>query len=137
MFKEIQQLMDDGVSFMTVTVANENGALRVNFIPKASEAGDLTAIPLSLIGAADELDAGFIEAIRSYRATRKSIADQVAQSNAEAEAVAKEAAEKARAKASAKPVKPAPNSAPGKTGTSPASKAKPEPKVAADIGALF
>ncbi|EGQ60779.1 PRTRC system protein E [Acidithiobacillus sp. GGI-221] len=137
MFKEIQQLMDDGVSFMTVTVANENGALRVNFIPKASGECDLTATPLSLLGTADDLDAGFIEAIRSYRGTRKSIADQVAQSNAEAEALAKEASEKARAKASAKPVKLASNSAPAETVVSPAPKAKPEPKVAADIGTLF
>ena len=55
MFKEIQQLMDDGVSFMTVTIAPENDALRVNFIPKASCKDDLTATPLSLLGTAAEL----------------------------------------------------------------------------------
>lgn len=137
MFKEIQQLMGDGVSFMTVTVASENGALRVNFIPKASGEGDMTATPLSLLGTADELDAGFIEAIRSYRGNRKSIAEQVAQSNAEAEAAVKEAREKTQAKAAGKPVKPASSSnAPANTVAS-ATKAKPEPKVAADFGALF
>ena len=135
MFTEIQQLMDDGVTFMTITIARENDALRVNFIPKASGEGDITATPLSLLGTADELDADFIEAIRSFRSTRKSIADQVAQSKAEAEALAKEADEKA--KSAAKVVKPASSTAPAKTGTAPVSKAKPEPKVTTDIGSLF
>ena len=137
MFTEIQQLMDDGVPFMTITIAREKDALRVNFIPKASGEGDVTATPLSLLGTADELDTDFIEAIRSFRSTRKSIADQVAQSKAEAEALAKEADEKAKAKSAAKVVKPASGTAPAKTGAAPAPKAKPEPKIATDIGSLF
>lgn len=136
MFKEIQQLMDDGVTFMTITIASENDALRVNFIPKASGKDDLTATPLSLMGTAAELDAGFIEAIRSYRATRKSIADQVAQSTAEAEAAANESAAKAKAKTAANPVKPVSDSA-GKPAGTQTPKAKVEPKVSADIGTLF
>lgn len=136
MFKEIQQLMDDGVTFMTITIAPENDALRVNFIPKASGKDDLTATPLSLLGTAAELDAGFIEAIRSYRGTRKSIADQVAQSKAEAEAAANEAAEKAKAKAAAKPVKPVSVTTDKPAGTQ-TPKAKVEPKVSTDIGTLF
>lgn len=137
MFKEIQQLMDDGVSFMTVTVVSENGALRVNFIPKASGEGDLTATPLSLLGAADDLDAGFIDAIRSYRSVRRSIADQVAQSNAEAKALAKEASEKAMAEASNRTAKQISRATSAKSAASPTAKAKAEPKVSADIGALF
>jgi PRTRC genetic system protein E len=136
MFKEIQQVMDDGVAFMTITIARENDALRVNFIPKASGEGDLTATPLSLLGTAEELDAGFIEAIRFYRDTRKSIAEQVAQSKSEAEALAKEAAEKAKAKTTVKPDKPASSTAATKPST-PAPKAKAEPNVNTDIGALF
>lgn len=136
MFKEIQQMMDDGVPFMTITIARENDALRVNFIPKSSGEGDITASPLSLLGTADELDADFIEAIRSFRSTRKSIADQVAQCKADAEALAKEAAEKAKAKTTVKPDKPTPSTAATKPST-PASKAKAEPKVSADFGALF
>ncbi len=132
MFKEIQQVMDDGVPFMTITIARDNDALRVNFIPKASGEGDITATPLSLLGTADELDADFVEAIRSFRSTRESIADQVAQSKAEAEAIAKEADEKAKAKSAAKVVKPASSTAPAKTDTSPAPKAKAEPKIATD-----
>ena len=136
MFKEIQQVMDDGVAFMTITIARENDALRVNFVPKASSEGDITASPLSLLGTAEELDADFIEAIRSFRSTRKSIADQVAQSKAEAEALAKEAAEKAKAKTTVKPDKPTPSTAATKAST-PVSKAKAEPKVSADFGDLF
>ena len=137
MFTEIQQMMDDGVPFMTITIARENDALRVNFIPKASGEGDITATPLSLLGTADELDADFIEAISSFRSTRKSIADQVAQSKAEAEVLAKEADEKAKAKSAAKVVKPASGTAPAKTGTAPTQKIKTEPQVATDIGSLF
>ncbi|CDQ09214.1 PRTRC system protein E [Acidithiobacillus ferrivorans] len=136
MFKEIQQVMDDGVALMTITIARENDALRVNFIPKASGEGDLSATPLSLLGTAEELDAGFIEAIRSYRGTRKTIAEQVAQSKSEAEALAKEAAEKAKAKTTVKTDKPASSTAATKPSTS-APKAKAEPNVNADIGALF
>lgn len=136
MFKEIQQVMDDGVAFMTITIARENDALRVNFIPKASGEGDLTATPLSLLGTAEELDAGFIEAIRSYRGTRKTIAEQVAQSKSEAEALAKEAAEKAKAKTTVTTDKPASSTSATKPST-PATKAKAEPNVNADIGALF
>lgn len=136
MFKEIQQLMDDGVEFMTITIARESDALRVNFIPKASGEGDLTAIPLSLFGTAEELDTGFIDAIHSYRGTRKTIAEQIAQSKAEAEALAKEAAEKAKAKTTVTS-KPVSSTTANKPRIAPATKAKAEPKVDADMDSLF
>jgi len=67
MFTEISNLLKDG-EILRINIMKTGETLVVTVLPKSGEVKDPAAeqlIPLNLKGSPDELDAGFIEAIRS------------------------------------------------------------------------
>lgn len=78
MFAHLKDLVgNDGVVVLTVAGIGD-GRLRVSVVPKADAATPALSQPLQLEATADELDAGFAEAVSSYRVARKSLSEQVA-----------------------------------------------------------
>lgn len=118
MFKELFELaLTSGALTMTVTADSNSGKMTVIVSPKGGEAKDEPALstPLSLTATPEDLDAGFFEAVASYRTARMSLADQVA-ATTEVLAAAREASvakgSKAVSKALPRPTKVAPKADP-------------------------
>ena len=81
MFQELYELArTSGALTMTVAADAAAGKLTVIVSPKGGETKDEPALstPLSLTATPAELDAGFFDALASYRTARTSLADQVA-----------------------------------------------------------
>jgi PRTRC genetic system protein E len=76
MFSAIEKLARGGTLLVTVCKEDDH-ALRVGVtqVPTSSKT-EQTLRPLSLIGTAAELDAGFAEAVSIWQAPRKSLAEQ-------------------------------------------------------------
>lgn len=98
MFVQLMQLLAACASLTVSMVANANGTITVTVMPKAAKAGDENLAlntPLCLTGTAEELDEGFVEALKSFTAARGSLTEQVEATNAILEAAKKEAVTKA------------------------------------------
>lgn len=95
MFVALQQLLSQSPS-LTMSITGQGNNLTVVVMPKPT-AGDSAALaqPLKLTGTADELDAGFVEALTQFSTARLSVVEQVEATKAVLEAGRKESAAKA------------------------------------------
>jgi PRTRC genetic system protein E len=95
MFVALQQLLSQSPS-LSMSITGQGNNLTVVVMPKPT-AGDSAALaqPLKLTGTADELDAGFVEALTQFSTARLSVVEQVEATKAVLEAGRKESAAKA------------------------------------------
>lgn len=114
MFVALQQLLSQSPS-LTMSITGQGNNLTVVVMPKPT-AGDSAALaqPLKLTGTAEELDAGFVEALTQFSTARLSVVEQVEATKAVLEAGRKESAAKAtsaikKAGKSSTPSAPAPS----------------------------
>lgn len=115
MFQELKPLLATSGE-IKLTIRADGDKLKVIVIPTTTDAKSEIALarPLVMCDTAEELDAGFLEAIRGFTATRSSLAEQVVATNTILKAAEQEQAKKATTRstlktASGKPgaVKPA------------------------------
>lgn len=86
MFAELSTLVRASEK-VVLTLAMHGDALSVVVMPVAKKAEDpALAAPLAISGSPEELDDGFVEALQSYVATRRSLAEQVEATNSILEA---------------------------------------------------
>jgi PRTRC genetic system protein E len=114
MFVALKQLLSQSPS-LTMSITGQGNDLTVVVMPKPT-AGDCAALaqPLKLTGTAEELDAGFVEALAQFSTKRLSVVEQVEATTAVLEAGRKESAAKA-ASAIKKGAKSSTASAPAST----------------------
>jgi PRTRC genetic system protein E len=95
MFVPLQQLLSQSPS-LSLSITGQGNNLTVVVMPKPT-AGDSAALaqPLRLTGTAEELDAGFVEALTQFSTARLSVVEQVEATKAVLEAGRKESAAKA------------------------------------------
>jgi PRTRC genetic system protein E len=95
MFVALQQLLSQSPS-LSMSITGQGNNLTVVVMPKPT-AGDSAALaqPLRLTGTAEELDAGFVEALTQFSTARLSVVEQVEATKAVLEAGRKESASKA------------------------------------------
>jgi len=118
MFKELFPMAAKGPFSLLLSADESSGLMTVVVVPKTSDSGrdvPALAMPLKLTATAEELEAGFVQALASYATRRTSLDEQVAATNEVldaaraasvkkgAEAVTKAGA-KAAPRASARPV---------------------------------
>lgn len=111
MFQALKQLLaTSGEIKLTIRADGDN--LKVIVIPTTTDAKSEIALarPLVMCGTVEELDAGFLEAIQGFTATRTSLAEQVVATNTILKAAEQAQAKKATTRSTVKP-------APGKPGT--------------------
>lgn len=120
LFQKIFNIAQEAALTMSFTANREAGTLTVVVIPKMVDEKANPALhqPLSFEATPEELEDGFAEALGSYAATRKSLADALKDAETVIEAAKKEAASKAskavrgasaKAGAETKPAKAAEN----------------------------
>lgn len=108
MFEELHALATSATLTMIVSADEKTGRMTVHAIPKPKKDVDEPALTkaLSLTATPQELDAGFVEALRGYREVRHSLAEQVEATKEVLEA-AKLASVKKAGDAASKATKPA------------------------------
>lgn len=108
MFEELHALAISATLTMIVSADEKTGRMTVHVIPKPKKDVDEPALTkaLSLTATPQELDAGFVEALRGYREVRHSLAEQVEATKEVLEA-AKLASVKKAGDAASKAAKPA------------------------------
>ena len=108
MFEELHALAISATLTMIVSADEKTGRMTVHVIPKPKKDVDEPALTkaLSLTATPQELDAGFIEALRGYREVRHSLAEQ-AEATKEVLEAAKLASVKKAGDAASKAAKPA------------------------------
>lgn len=82
MFVALKPLLAQSQS-LTLVLTESNNAITVTVLPKVKDTSNGMAQPLCLTATAEELDAGFVEAITGFAVTRQSLADQIAIATAE------------------------------------------------------
>lgn len=98
MFVQLNQLLASCVSITLSMVANDDGTLSVTVVPKAKkDSEDAVALktPLQLTATPEELDAEFVGMLVSYTNKRKSLSEQLEETEAVLEAAKKNSAAKA------------------------------------------
>lgn len=92
-FSSIKRLLQ-GNDAVRVDLSTDGELITVTVQPMASKGASEGALklPLVLTGTADELDAGFVDAISQFSSVRKSLADQLAQTKAVLESATKQSA---------------------------------------------
>lgn len=130
MFEELHALALSATLTMIVSADEKTGRMTVHVIPKPKKDVDEPALTkaLSLTATPQELDAGFVEALRGYREVRHSLAEQVEATKEVLEA-AKLASVKKAGDAASKAAKPAPSA---RTAPATAATAIPTANDAAD-----
>ncbi len=108
MFEELHALAISATLTMIVSADEKTGRMTVHVIPKPKKDVDEPALTkaLSLTATPQELDAGFVQALRGYREVRHSLAEQVEATKEVLEA-AKLASVKKAGDAASKAAKPA------------------------------
>lgn len=108
MFEELHALALSATLTMIVSADEKTGRMTVHVIPKPKKDVDEPALTkaLSLTATPQELDAGFVDALRGYREVRHSLAEQVEATKEVLEA-AKLASVKKAGDAASKAAKPA------------------------------
>ncbi len=84
MFKELFPMAAKGPFSLLLSADESSGLMTVVVVPKTSDSGKdvpALAMPLKLTATAEELDAGFVQALASYAARRTSLDEQVAATN--------------------------------------------------------
>lgn len=94
MFVALMQLKTQCPS-LNVNITFEGDGLTVLVLPKGKGGDAALLTPLRLSGTAEELEAGFFEAIAKFGNVRQSVAEQVEATTAVLEAARKESANKA------------------------------------------
>jgi PRTRC genetic system protein E len=130
MFEELHALAISATLTMIVSADEKTGRMTVHVIPKPKKDVDEPALTkaLSLTATPQELDAGFVEALRGYREVRHSLAEQ-AEATKEVLEAAKLASVKKAGDAASKAAKPA---APARSTPAATSMAIPAANVTAD-----
>lgn len=122
MFKEIEALMGEETQSVSLIVAKTKDGLTVTVLPKTKEGTDpALSTPIVLTGTAEDLDAEFVGLLSKFGGERKSLAEQMA----DTEAILK-AAKEASAKKGQDALKKGANSS--------TSNAKPQPTSACSAG---
>lgn len=136
MFKELLPVLRDRAVLLTVTLIDAD-QIRVNIVPKKLKDGDNDALttPLSVTGAAVDLDAELSTTIISFVGSHLQMKNTLEKAKAEMDAASKAAQAEARAK-----LKTATRSVPAKTevtqnapSAKPAEPAKPAPQKPASL----
>ncbi len=107
MFKEIEAMMGEETLSVSLIVTKNKGGLAVTVLPKSKEGADpALSTPLGLQGTADELDAEFTSLLANYGSARKSLSEQLAETQAVIAAAKEVSAKKGQdaLKKGAKPV---------------------------------
>jgi PRTRC genetic system protein E len=120
MFEELFVLARTTPLTMTLTADAASGCMTINVLPKLRQDAHepVLAQALSLTATPQEFDAGFVDALRNYRAVRLSLAQQAEATQAVIEAARVASAQKANgvqrkiAKAAHAPVRPAQQAVP-------------------------
>lgn len=84
MFKELFPMAAKGPFSLLLSADESSGLMTVVVVPKTSDSGKdvpALAMPLKLTATAEELDAGFVQALASYATRRTSLDEQVAATN--------------------------------------------------------
>ncbi len=84
MFKELFPMAAKGSFSLLLSADEGSGLMTVVVVPKTSDSGKdvpALAMPLKLTATAEELDAGFVQALASYATRRTSLDEQVAATN--------------------------------------------------------
>lgn len=82
-FTAVQPLVQATGKLNITIFPGPDGKLKVSVTPSAEKGKEAAlATPLALAATAEELDAGFVEAIQKYATAHKSLADQVAATTA-------------------------------------------------------
>ncbi|MBI5792511.1 MAG: PRTRC system protein E [Rhodocyclales bacterium] len=84
MFKELFPMAAKGPFSLLLSADEGSGLMTVVVVPKTSDSGKdvpALAMPLKLTATAEELDAGFVQALASYATRRTSLDEQVAATN--------------------------------------------------------
>jgi|GEM_PF-734206 len=84
MFKELFPMAAKSAFSLLLSADEGSGLMTVVVVPKTSDSGKdvpALAMPLKLTATAEELDAGFVQALDSYATRRTSLDEQVAATN--------------------------------------------------------
>jgi PRTRC genetic system protein E len=84
MFKELFPMAAKGAFSLLLSADEGSGLMTVVVVPRTSDTGKdvpALAMPLKLTATAEELDAGFVQALASYATRRTSLDEQVAATN--------------------------------------------------------
>lgn len=84
MFKELFPMAAKGAFSLLLSADEGSSLMTVVVVPKTSDSGKdvpALAMPLKLTATAEELDAGFVQALASYATRRTSLDEQVAATN--------------------------------------------------------
>ncbi len=118
MFKEIETMMGEETQSVSLIVAKTKDGLTVTVLPKTKEGTDpALSTPMVLTGTADELDSEFVALLSKFGGERKSLAEQLADTEAILKAAKEASAKKGQdalkkgAKSSTATAKPQPASA--------------------------
>lgn len=112
LFEKIYSIAQDSALTMTFTANRETGTLTVVVIPKAigENANPALHQPMSFEATPDELESQFAEALGSYSASRKSLADALKDAESVMAAAKSEVGSKTRKALKGASVKDAPAS---------------------------
>lgn len=104
MFVELKQLLGQS-SEIVITVRADGDKMKVIVSPKVTDAKAEIALsrPLAMCETAEVLDAGFIEAIQGFTASRASLVEQVAVTTTILKAAEQDQAKKALTRSNVKP----------------------------------
>lgn len=131
MFEELFALASGASLALTISADAKSGRMTINVIPRPAKDGDDPALTkaLSLTATPQEFDDGFIPALKGYRETRQSLADQVEATREVLEAAKAASVKKAtEASTRARPDKPAaPTPKAGTSNPSPAASTTSDP----------
>jgi len=115
MFKEIEAMMGEETQSVSLIVTKNKDGLTVTVLPKTKDGADpAMSAPMVLNGTAEEMDAEFVTLLSKFSGERKSLAEQLADTEAILKA-AKDASQNKAKTALKKGAKesPAPAKAPG------------------------
>jgi len=88
-----------GSQSLTLMLVPEDGKIRLTLMPKAKNTSEgALNTPLSLVGTAEELDAGWVNAIQKFTGSYQSLEEQVESTTSILDAATKAQQEKANAK---------------------------------------
>ncbi|MBI5720661.1 MAG: PRTRC system protein E [Rubrivivax sp.] len=109
MFEELFALASGASLALTISADAKAGRMTINVIPRPGKDADDSALTkaLTLTATPQEFDEGFIDALKGYRETRQSLADQVEATKEVLEAAKAASVKKAtEASTKARPDKP-------------------------------
>lgn len=130
MFEELYALATSATLAMVVSADEKTGRLTINVVPRPKKDTGEPALTkdLSLTATPAEFDAGFVDALKGYRETRASLAEQ-AEATQEVLQAAKTASARKAGEAMTKATKPVPATTKAKPPAAPQTRA-PDTRIA-------